>query len=110
MSPPIIRFVDPGVPYFRFEYDEAKRAANMKKHGVDPRDVARAFAGLTITELDVRYDYGEERFVTMGLMDGTVFCIGHTESEDGIVRIISARKAEPHEQEIFSRKARNAKR
>ena len=45
-----------------------------------------------MTVEDDRFDYGEERFVTFGLLQGHVVAVVHTESEN-YIRIISARKA-----------------
>jgi len=51
---------------------------------------------------DDRYDYGEERFVTFGTLDGRVVSVVHTEAED-LIRIISIRKATKNEEkEYFS--------
>lgn len=58
------------------------------------------FEGLTLTYEDARFAYGEQRFVTLGLLHGTVVSIVHTEKPDHI-RIISFRKATKHEQKIF---------
>ena len=56
----------------RFEWDEAKRLSNPQKHGLDFIGIAQVFEGATITITDARFDYGEERFVTLGLLDGRV--------------------------------------
>jgi uncharacterized DUF497 family protein len=42
------------------------------------------FAGATVTILDDRFDYGETRFVTLGLFRGRVVVIAHTETEEVI--------------------------
>ena len=75
----------------RFEWDEAKRLANLRKHGIDFLDVSFVFEGDTLTVEDNRYDYGEQRFVTFGLLQGLVVAIVHSDRNDSI-RIISARK------------------
>ena len=49
---------------------------------------------------DRREDYGEERFVTLGLLGGKVSVVGTAETEDEI-RVISMRKATRHEQKIY---------
>ena len=49
---------------------------------------------------DNRFDYGEQRWIGLGLLDVTVVVIVHTETEDEI-RIISMRKATAYEQELF---------
>jgi len=44
-----------------FEWDEAKRAANLRKHGIDFRDAGLVFAGATVTREDRHHSYGEQR-------------------------------------------------
>ena len=83
-----------------FKWSEAKRAANLKAHGLDFVDAALVFEGTTYTFEDDRFSYGEQRFVTLGLLAGIPVSIVHTESEDEI-RVISFRKATKHEQAIF---------
>jgi hypothetical protein len=58
------------------------------------------FDGPTFTYEDDRFDYSEQRFVTLGILDEFVVCIVHTESSR-VIRIISLRKATKHEQAIF---------
>jgi uncharacterized protein len=84
----------------KFEWDEAKRLANLRKHGIDFLDVSVVFEGDTLTVEDNRYDYGEQRFVTFGLLQGLVVAIVHSDRNDSI-RIISARKATRYEQKIY---------
>jgi uncharacterized DUF497 family protein len=80
-----------------FEWDERKRCANLRKHGLDFADCAEVFAGPTTTKIDARYDYGETRFKTVGLLHDQVVEIVHTVSGE-FVRIISFRKASKNEQ------------
>jgi uncharacterized DUF497 family protein len=61
---------------------------------------------LTYTFEDDRFDYGEARFVTLGLLDGVVASIVHTESPR-LIRVISFRKATKHEQAIFFNSIKN---
>jgi uncharacterized DUF497 family protein len=84
----------------RFSWSEAKRRSNLIDHGLDFVDAPRVFDGVTYTFEDDRLDYGEERFVTLGLLDGIVVSIVHTESPRSI-RVISFRKATKREQAIF---------
>ena len=53
-----------------YEWDEAKRLANLRKHGIDFIDIPIVFNGDTLTVEDDRYSYGEQRFVTFGLLQG----------------------------------------
>jgi len=83
-----------------FEWDETKCLANLRKHGIDFTDVPPVFDGDIVTVEDNRYGYGEQRFVTFGLLQGRVIAVVHTEREDSI-RIISARKATKYEQQTY---------
>jgi uncharacterized DUF497 family protein len=84
----------------RFSWSEAKRQSNLTDHGLDFVDAPGVFEGVTYTFEDDRFDYGERRFMTLGLLDGMVVSIVHTESPHHI-RIISFRKATKREQAIF---------
>lgn len=84
----------------QFEWDEAKRQSNLDKHGLDFVDVEQVFDGETVTILDDRFDYGEERFITFGLLIDRVVAIVHTET-DVVIRIISMRKATKHEESNY---------
>lgn len=52
----------------KYEWDEQKRISNARKHGIDFRDVIAIFAGDTVLIEDERFDYGETRFVSLGLL------------------------------------------
>ena len=80
----------------RFSWSERKRAINLKEHGLDFVDAPRVFEGLTFTYEDDRFAYGEQRFITLGLLAGVPVSIAHTETEDEI-RVISFRKATSRE-------------
>lgn len=84
----------------RFTWKEAKRKSNLKTHGLDFRDAPRVFEGPTFTFEDDRFDYGEQRFITLGLLNGTPVSIVHTETTDRM-HVISFRKATKNEQIIF---------
>jgi len=61
----------------RYEWDEAKRRSNIQKHGIDFIGIESLFAGTTVTILDDRFDYGEPRFITFGLLRGRVVVVAH---------------------------------
>jgi len=84
----------------RFDWDEAKCRTNLSKHGIDFADLPAVFQGGLVTILDDRFDYDETRFLTLGLLEGRVVVIAHTESESA-VRIISARKATGNEERSY---------
>ena len=81
-------------------WDEEKRLAHLHKHGIDFVDVSAVFDEDTVTVEDNRYSYGEQRFVTFGLLQGRVVAVVHTE-QDELTRIISARKATKYEQRTY---------
>lgn len=85
----------------RYSFDPVKRASNVKKHGLDLADAYKVIeSGQTVTFEDRRFDYGEERFVTLGPLGDTLVVIVTAENDDHI-RIISMRKADRHEQGIY---------
>jgi uncharacterized protein len=83
-----------------FDWDDAKRLSNIKKHGIDFIDAPAVFDGYTLTIEDDRYDYGEKRFVTFGILEGRVVVVVHTENE-ATIRIISIRKATKNEEKTY---------
>ncbi len=83
-----------------FTWEEQKRKTNLSKHGFDFIDSEKVISGITLTFEDDRFEYGEQRLVTLGMLIDTVVTIAHTEHE-GIIRIISMRKATKHEQKIY---------
>ncbi len=62
--------------------------------------------GETVTTFDDRFNYGEERFVTFGLLEGRVVAIAHTETSD-VIRIISVRKATKYEESSYFKEIAN---
>jgi len=89
-----------------FTWSEAKRAANLKTHGLDFVDASRVFEGATYTFKDDRFSYSEQRFVTLGLLAGVPVSIVHTENAHEI-RVISFRKATKREAQIYFRAIQN---
>ncbi|MBK7540581.1 MAG: BrnT family toxin [Candidatus Competibacteraceae bacterium] len=83
-----------------FIWDTAKRQINLKKHRLDFADAERVCSGETFTFEDDRFAYGQQRFISMGLLRGDVIIIVHAETEETI-RIISMRRAEKHEQRLY---------
>jgi uncharacterized protein len=81
-------------------WDEAKRRLNLKKHGIDFRDADEIFDGPTVTAEDDRSAYGEQRLVSLGVLNGVVVSMTYTE-RNGDMRIISIRKALKHETRTY---------
>ncbi len=83
-----------------FEWDEAKRLANIEKHGIDFADVPPMFDGDVFTIEDERFEYDETRYITFGLLKSRVIVVAHTD-DDEVIRLISARKASTHEEKQY---------
>jgi len=86
-----------------YEWSEAKRRSNIQKHGIDFIEIESLFAVTTVTALDDRFDHGEPRFTTLGLLNGRVVVVAHTETKK-VIRIVSVRKATKNERTIYFRK------
>ncbi|MBA5248427.1 hypothetical protein MNB_SUP05-SYMBIONT-4-1002 [hydrothermal vent metagenome] len=91
-----------------FEWDEVKSQQNQVKHGVDFIEAKEVFADtLQISKLDFRFNYFEERWITIGstrknklLVVANLF---FTEEGNEIIRIISARKANKKERSLYEK-------
>jgi len=80
-----------------FEWDEEKRQNNVSKHGLDFADAWEVFEGPMLTGLDQRENYGEERWIGIGLLRGLVVVIVFAERGEDTIRVISLRKGLKHE-------------
>jgi hypothetical protein len=81
-------------------WDEAKRSANLRKHGFDFADAELVLAGITYSIEDRRFEYGERRFITFGMLHDTVVVMAHTETP-ATFRVISMRKATRNEKALY---------
>jgi uncharacterized DUF497 family protein len=86
---------------YEFEWDEQKASENLAKHGVT-FDLARSVFkdALAADWADDRYEYGEDRFNVVGMVEGRLLLVAYT-LRNGTLRIISARAAEPHERRKY---------
>lgn len=99
----------------RFEWDPAKAATNLRKHGVSFETAVRAFADPFLLVNPERVEGGEVRWQALGSIGGfEVLLIVHTlreSDEDGkeieIIRIISARRADRAERRRYERESRS---
>ena len=80
--------------------DESKRTLNLRKHGIDFRDADAIFDSPMVTAEDTRMSYGEQRLVTLGVLNGVVVSMTYTERNHDI-RIISIRKARKYETRFY---------
>jgi uncharacterized DUF497 family protein len=91
----------------RFEWDPTKAASNLRKHGVSFPTAARVFSDpYALVEQD-RIENGEERWQTIGVVDGIVMLlVAHTVREQDdveVIRIISARRADRKERRRYEK-------
>lgn len=90
----------------KFEWSETKNRSNIEKHQVSFEEAREVFEDpMHISKLDHRFDYFEERWITLGstskdkiLVVANMFFDEHGEE---IIRIISARKANQNERTFY---------
>jgi hypothetical protein len=87
----------------KYEWDEAKNRKNLAKHGLSFEDAEQVFSAPCVTFEDDRFDYGEERLITLGLLAGRLVVIAHA-PRDEATRIISMRKGNRREQKIYQKR------
>jgi uncharacterized protein len=87
-----------------FEWNEDKAATNWRDHGVAFQEAVKAFQDpFAVEHIDDREDYGEERINLIGMCEGVLVHVTYTERSEERIRIISARRAKPHEQDHYYR-------
>ena len=92
----------------RFEWDTEKNRTNISKHQLDFADVWKVFTRPVLVFPDERIDYGEDRFIAIGLLDETrVVVVVYTESDKDVIRVISFRKALTHERKRYGQAFRD---
>jgi hypothetical protein len=95
----------------RFTWDRAKSEANLRERGFDFAFATLVFDGPWLEKEDRRRDYGERRFVVVGVADGIHLTLVYTDREHPggtvIRRIISARRSNQREREAYEQALRN---
>jgi uncharacterized DUF497 family protein len=84
-----------------FEWDDQKNQANILRHGLDFADGHKVFDEPLLINLDDREDYGEDRWIGIGVFSGRVVVIVFTERGEDTIRIISFRKATGYERKRY---------
>jgi uncharacterized DUF497 family protein len=87
----------------KFEWDEEKNRINIVKHGFDFADAWEIFECPMLTAQDYRVDYGEDRWVGIGIFRDRIMVIVFTEPEENTIRVISVRKATKHERKAYEK-------
>jgi uncharacterized protein len=83
----------------QFEWDDAKNQENIRKHKIDFADVSPMFESPMLIEPDDRSDYGEDRWFGLGFLHNNIAVVIWTERQNDVIRIISVRRANRHEQQ-----------
>lgn len=84
-----------------FQWDDAKAADTYAKHGVTFETARAVFKDpFALDWRDERRSYGEDRYVTIGMVGDRLVYVAYTMRGDAI-RIISARGAEPYERRVY---------
>lgn len=91
----------------RFVWDANKNEINVRKHGFNFANAHEMFTTLLLAELDTRTDYGEDRWIGIGMIRGRVAVVAYTEIDEETIRIISLRKALRHERIRYEQAIRN---
>jgi len=94
----------------RFEWDENKRKDNIRNRGLDFADAWKIFNAPMRTRLDDREDYGEDRWIGIGILDARIVVTVFTEREEDneeVIRIISLRKALTYERTQYEQALRD---
>ncbi len=84
----------------RIGFDPIKRADTLAHRGLDMAQCAHVFDGVSLTFSDLRQDYGEDRFITVGYYEGRMVVLVWTNRGDER-RIISLRKANEREIKLY---------
>jgi uncharacterized protein len=88
----------------QFEWDENKNTENLQKHMLDFSDAWQVFRNPVFVKLDDREDYGEDRWIGIGMMsNGVVVVFIYTEPDQETVRMISMRKATKNERTRYEK-------
>jgi uncharacterized protein len=83
----------------QFEWDDAKNQENIRKHKIDFADVSPMFESPMLIKPDDRSDYGEDRWFGVGFLHNNIAVVIWTERQNDVIRIISVRRANRHEQQ-----------
>jgi uncharacterized DUF497 family protein len=88
----------------RFEWDEVKNRRNLEKHKISFETARLVFDDPRSRSIQDRLVDDEERWQTVGMIQGLIVLVAHTylaEGEEEVIRIISARKATRAERRVY---------
>ncbi|MDQ1557235.1 MAG: uncharacterized protein QOD32_295 [Pyrinomonadaceae bacterium] len=88
----------------RFEWNDAKAQTNLAKHGVSFGEATEVFYDPNgLEDYDAEHSETESRFFIIGLSSRRLLYVIYAERTGDVIRIISARKANQLEQQIYER-------
>jgi hypothetical protein len=91
----------------RFEWDDAKAAANLRKHGVSFDEAAEVFRDpYGVVDVDAEHSHDEERFFVIGYSTARLLFVVFAERRGDVFRIISARLPTPAERKAYEEQER----
>ena len=83
-------------------WDTQKRNKNLQKHGLAFEDAYQVFMRPALEFLDDRFEYGEDRWVAIGMLGVQCVAVVYTEQGEAL-RVISMRKATKEEQNAYEK-------
>jgi uncharacterized DUF497 family protein len=86
-----------------FEWDEAKNRTNIRKHGFHFAEAEEMFRSFLLVRPDTREDYGEERWIGIGTIQGRFAFVAFAQPSHDTIRIISLRKADNEERKEYEK-------
>jgi uncharacterized DUF497 family protein len=91
----------------RFEWDDAKSAANLRKHGVSFDEATEVFSDpFVLMRKDAAHSYEEERLFVVGYSVARMLYVAYTERRGEMIRIISARLPTSAERKAYEEQER----
>lgn len=84
-----------------YEWDDDKNRKNVEKHGIDFETAKQIFDSPIVSRRDLRKDYNEIRYVSIGIIDQVAMIVVVHTSRQGRIRLISARPASRRERRIY---------
>jgi uncharacterized DUF497 family protein len=88
----------------RFEWNDQKALANFRKHGVSFGEATEVFYDPNALEdYDAAHSDDEARFFIIGLSSRQMLYVIYAERTGDVIRIISARKADQSEKQMYER-------
>jgi hypothetical protein len=85
----------------KIEFDPVKRERVLRERGLDVAEAADLLSGDCFTEVDDRFDYGEQRWISYGLLRAEVVASVWVDREEDRIRVVTMRKANRNEQERY---------